>query len=234
MANQTKEPEVEKPLEEYTVAELKEMAAERGIEVPSDARKDEIIALLEEKGEKGEQGAVSPFAPLVNPLLTGPVVSGAADIVADLYGIGREYKITTADIQGLGAVLQGNFLLDYAPAGSIMQLVRIKHSQSVAGPAITAVTAQVSDAVPQSYGTAFDVFQPVSNAAVSTVQLSTANVLAYNVPTAIYLTLIATGANLGVVTAGAISVMLRYMAVAASGAQRWDTTVVTPRVMPPY
>lgn len=162
--------------------------------------------------EPEQQGVVTPFA------LTGPVVTiPLADITSDAYGVGKRYNITLADIQGLGAVLQGNFLLDNLPPGEIMTALRIKHSQSVAGPSITACTAQVTDNINAAFGSAFDVFQAVSNTALSTVQLTAANAGNWAAVTPIYLTLIATGANLGVATAGAINVWLRY-AVLGSGA----------------
>lgn len=37
----------DEPLDDMTVPELKALAAERGIDIPSNARKDEIIALIE-------------------------------------------------------------------------------------------------------------------------------------------------------------------------------------------
>lgn len=217
MANQN-ETETE-GLEQFTVAELKAMADEKGIDIPSHATKDEIIEALEDKGVTAEGGkkAEGREGESVTPFLTGPVVPiPLAGVMSDAYGIGKKYIIGTADIQSLGAVLQGNFLLDYMPAGSITKIVRIKHSQAVAGPSITACTAQVNDSVPQAYGAAFDVFQAVANtpAAQSTVQLTTGNVGSLVVPTALYLTLVATGGNLGVVTGGIIAVYVRYVIVA--------------------
>jgi len=240
----------EEELQEHTVAELKEIAQSEDVNINSHATKDEIVsAIMEHQSQEatepeGAEGfapmgimGIEPAAePIINPLLTGPINPlPLADIVADLYGIGREYLIRLSDIVGLGANLQGNLLLDYAPPGAIMELVRIKHSQSVAGPGITACTAQLSDGVPNTYGSPFDVFQAVSPTALATVQPTSGNVMAFNAPTAIYLTLIATGANLGLATAGAISVWARYkLAADANPPHGWDATIQTPRVVPPY
>jgi hypothetical protein len=217
MANQNQNPE--ENLEDHTVAELKDMADEAGVQVPSHATKDEIIKALEkdakQKGKPGGANADQQDAEVTPLALTGPVnILPLSGIVADVYGIGKKYNIALTDIQGLGAVLQGNLQLDILPPGEIMQIVRIKHSQSVAGPGITACTAQVTDNINAAFGAAFDVFQPVSNTALATVQLATANVGNFAVPTPVYLTLIAAGANLGLATAGAISVWLRYLPLA--------------------
>jgi Rho termination factor, N-terminal domain. len=102
----TQAAESEMDLEQYTVAELKDIAAEEGIDVPSDARKDEIIKAIEQ-GRQGKDAVVTPLA------LTGPVIPlPLSGIVADVYGIGRKYNIQLADLQALGAIPQANFLLD--------------------------------------------------------------------------------------------------------------------------
>jgi Rho termination factor-like protein len=246
-------------LEDHTVAELKDIAEDEGIDVPSHATKDEIIKAImkaqsggnpgdgEKEGDAEEEESKEPLDKQsddelrklaakkgvgspnmthdqlvealqkvgVAPQLSGPVlVLPLSGVTSDTYGIGKVYKIALADIQSLGAVVQANFQLDAAPPGSITQYVRIKHTQAVAGPSISACTAQVSDGVPNSFGSAFDVFQAVSNAAVSTVQLTTGNVGSFAISTPYYLTLISTGANLGVATAGAISVWIRYTPIA--------------------
>jgi hypothetical protein len=251
MANHTVEKE---DLEQYTVAELKDMAAAEGVEVAYDARKDEIIKAIEKHRKAGgkahnaesakadqkhynsaelrdkakEAGIhVAPNATdeeiakslgeegvEINPLaLTGAVVPlPIAGVTADAYGVGRKYNIATADINTLGAAVQGNFLLENLPAGSLMQLVRIKHSQSVTGTGpITACTAQVGDGT-NLWGAAFDIFAAPTNAAtgMATVQLNTTNIGPIAAVYPVYLTLIATGGNLATATAGALSVWLRW------------------------
>lgn len=203
----TQAAESEMDLEQYTVAELKDIAAEEGIDVPSDARKDEIIKAIEQ-GRQGKDAVVTPLA------LTGPVIPlPLSGIVADVYGIGRKYNIQLADLQALGAIPQANFLLDNLSPGSIVQYVRTKHSQAVAGTGITACTAQVGDGT-NLWGAALDVFAAPSNAALNTAQLSANNVGPFAAVYPVYLTLIATGGNLGVATAGAISAWLRWTPIA--------------------
>jgi hypothetical protein len=205
-------------LEENTVAELKDMADEMGIDVPSHANKDEIIkAIKKAQANPGpgttttEPSETAEVSPLLLAGLTN--IIPATDVVADFYGIGKTYNITLADIQGLGANLTGNLQLDNLPAGEVIQYVRIKHSVSVAGTGITACTAQVADSINAAFGTAFDVFQAVSNAAtaLSTVQLTTGNIGNFAAVTPIYLQLSATGGNLSAATAGAITVWVRYV-----------------------
>lgn len=43
-----------KPLEEFTVSELKEIAEKEGVEIPNDARKADIVAAIELKREEGK------------------------------------------------------------------------------------------------------------------------------------------------------------------------------------
>jgi hypothetical protein len=174
-------------------------------------------------------GSAEEKAPEISPLAytpTGPINTlPLADVVSDLYGIGKKYNILLSDIAGLGAVLQGNLLIDTLPAGSVIQYIRIKHTTSVAGPAITACTAQVATSN-VAYGTAFDVFQAVSNTAFATVVtpsvaspfqilgVASPPVENFATTTPLYLVLVTTGANLSVATAGAISVWVRYYLMA--------------------
>lgn len=211
MSNHTAEKE---DLEQYTVAELKDIAAKEGVEVSWDARKDEIIKAIEKerkakgKAEGKEDAEVSPLA------LTGPVLPlPLSGIIADVYGIGKKYTIGFADMVQLGAVLQGNFLLDNLAPGSIVQLVRIKHNQAVAGPGILTCTAQGGDGT-NLWGSPFDAFAAPAPASVQTVQLSANNVGPFNAVYPIYATLILTGGNFNVLTAGSISFWLRHTPVA--------------------
>jgi hypothetical protein len=204
-------------LQEHTVAELKEMAEKQGVDVPSHATKDEIIKAIQANPEGQAE---------VTPLTTNPttVILPLADTVADLYGIGKKYNLSLADIQSGGAFTQASFQLDILPAGAIIGGIRIKHTQSVAGAGpISACTAQVSTAN-NTYGTAFDVFQAVSATALATVIPGIATpfqALGVALPcenfaatTPILVTLIATGGNLGGATAGAISIWIRYYLIA--------------------
>ena len=209
-------------LEEYTVAELRDLAADEGIQVHSNATKAELIKAITKAHGGDEKAEISPLA--YTP--TGPINTlPLADVVSDLYGIGKKYNIALSDITGLGAVTQGNLLIDTLPAGSVIQYVRIKHTTSVAGPSISACTAQVATSN-VAYGAAFDVFQAVSSTAFATVVtpsvaspfqilgVASPPVENFATTTPLYLVLIATGANLGVATAGAISVWVRYYLIA--------------------
>jgi len=242
MANQTQN------LEEYTVPELKAMADEKGIDVPSHATKDEIIKALEKEAKGGakaakggfdrhseaelralaDQNAVQyPAAPTkedfikaleeagVNPLA---LPAGAINplplsgIVADTYGEGKVYKIAATDIAGLGASTTGNLLLDTYPAGAIIQYVRVKNT--VQGAGVTTCPVQVNDGT-NTYGSAFDICTAVSATNLVTVQSTSANVLSFAAPSPIYLAFTgSTGGNLGALTAGAVSVWIRYVLIA--------------------
>lgn len=211
MSNHTAEKE---DLEQYTVAELKDIAAKEGVEVSWDARKDEIIKAIEKerkakgKAEGEEDAEVSPLA------LTGPVLPlPLSDIVADVYGIGKKYTIGFTDMVQLGSVMQGNFLIDNLAPGSILQIVRVKHNQSVAAAGLLTSTAQVGDGT-NLWGTPSDVFAAPAPAGLQTIQLSANNVGPFNAVYPIYVTLIITGANFNIVTAGSISIWLRHTPVA--------------------
>jgi hypothetical protein len=205
-------------LEQNTVAELRDIADAEGVDVPSHATKDEIIKAIEKNRKANPEAKQQAAGGEVSPLaLTGPtILLPLAGVVADVYGIGKKYNIDLATMQQIGAVAQGNIQLDILPPGEIMQLVRIKHSASVAGGGITACTAQVTDNINAAFGTAFDVFQAPSPTALATAQLAAANVGNFATPTPIFLTLIATtGTNLFAgLTSGAISVWLRYVLLA--------------------
>jgi hypothetical protein len=200
MANNQKTSE---NLEDHTVAELKEMADDMGIDVPSHATKSEIIEAIQKGGSPEQQDSVTPLA------LTNTITAG--NVQADAYGIGKKYFITTADLVALGAFTTGTIVLDALPAGAVVRMIRIKHTQSVAGPSITAATAQVATAN-NTYGSAFDIFQAVANtaAAMSTVQPTSGNVENFATTTTLNLNLTTTGANFSVVTTGALWAIVRY------------------------
>jgi hypothetical protein len=235
MANQkTADPEVD--LEQHTVAELKEMAAEKDIEIPSHATKDEIIEAIESYNEEHPTepiggGKMSPMSAGVgvDPLALGPqykpamsaaqlaglapvvpaaVINPGPDRVADAYGQGSEFVVGLAQFAQPPA--GGQFLLGYMPPGSIVQLVRVKHSQAVAGAG--ACTAQVSDGNGNTYGAALDVTTAPSDTGMVTVQPVTGNLGFFSQPTALYLTLSST--TLSAATAGSVSAWVRYVPLA--------------------
>jgi len=136
-------------------------------------------------------------------------------LTADAYGIGIKVSVALTDLVGLGAFTTGTLVLPIdgggLPQGAIMQLVRIKHSQSVAGAGpITAATAQVVTAN-NNYGSAFDIFQAVSNANISTVQLTSGNIENWASVTPVNINIALTGGNASGLTAGAFTVWLRYV-----------------------
>jgi hypothetical protein len=202
-------------LTEYTVAELKDMAEEQGISIPSHATKDEIIKAIEKGGGDNpgpeQQAEVTPFALPAGAINTIPL----SDITSDLYGIGKRYNITSADIVGLGAATTGSLLLDNLPAGSLIQYVRIKNTVAVTG--VTTCPVQVYDgtSATNTYGTAFDVCTPVSATNLMTAQPAVpATVPNFATTTPIYLGFNgSTGGNLSAVTGGAVSVWVRYVII---------------------
>ena len=162
-------------------------------------------------------------------------------INTDNFGIGREYKLSAAFVAA-NADANGQVIIDWMPPGTIKKDVRIKHSQSFSGGGATAVTAAVNSLDPtqsppvpvNAYGTAFDVFQPVSNTALETVQLSSGNVENFANWTPLAVKFTATGGTLGALTQGNVSVFARYITLSAGQPLRFDTSAQTPRAMPPY
>lgn len=145
--------------------------------------------------------------------LTNSLAIGGVGI--DLYGTCKKYTINLADIVALGAFTTGTINLDTLPAGAVVQAWRIKHSQAVAGPSISAATAQV--VTPNnSFGAAFDVFQAVSTTALQTGSNAATITPAENfaATTNLQLALTSTGANLSVATAGKINVWVKYTVLA--------------------
>jgi hypothetical protein len=224
MANQkTADPEVD--LEQHTVAELKAMADEKGIDIPSHATKDEIIEAIQSHPTAAGGGAkdgVTPFAagppykPALSaaqfaalaPVVPAVVINPPPDRVADAYGQGSEFVVGLAQFAQPPA--GGQFLLGNMPPGSIVQLVRVKHSIAVAGAG--ACTAQVSDGNGNTYGAALDVTTAPSDANMTTVQPATANLGFFSQPTPLYLTL--SSATLSAATAGSVSAWVRYVPLA--------------------
>jgi hypothetical protein len=229
MANQ-KIADPEADLEQHTVAELKAMAEEKGIDVPSHATKDEIIKAIQQSGGGAGVGMSPMSAGLgVDPLAAGPpykpplsavqlaglapvvpaaVINPGPDRVADAYGQGSEFVVGLAQFAQPPA--GGQFLLGYMPPGAIVQLVRVKHSQAVAGAG--ACTAQVSDGNGNTYGAALDVTTAPSDANMTTVQPNSANLGFFSQPTALYLTL--SSATLSAATGGSVSAWVRYVPLA--------------------
>lgn len=91
------------------------------------------------------------------------------------------------------------------PAGGVIHATKIKHSTAFAGTAITAYTISIGiSGTVAKYGSAFDVFQAVSNTAfqVSAVTGSENN----GAGTQILATATSTGANLSASTAGVVDI----------------------------
>jgi hypothetical protein len=122
----------------------------------------------------------------------------------------RKYTVKLADIVALGAFTSGDVTLTNLPANSVVLFSLVKHSTAVAGPSISAATAQLITGN-NSFGTAFNVFQAVSTSArdqfINVTATSKEN---FAVVTPLMLHLTSTGANLSAVTAGQIDVTVIY------------------------
>ncbi len=133
--------------------------------------------------------------------------------VADAYGNGNVYSVTLADLIAIGAATSGNIILDNLPAGAIVTLGRVKHTQAVAGAGpVTAATVRIATAN-NSYGSAaFNIFQAVGDTTMQNFGTTTVTPVAENwaAVTPIYATVTLTGGNASDLTAGAFKVWLRY------------------------
>lgn len=132
---------------------------------------------------------------------------------ADAYGQGMVYNVSLADLIGIGANTSGDIILDNLPAGAIVTLGRVKHTQAVvgAGP-VTAATVRIATAN-NSYGSAaFNIFQAVADATMQNFGTVTVTPVAENwaAVTPIYATVTLTGGNASGLTAGAFKVWIRY------------------------
>jgi len=156
---------------------------------------------------------------------------------SDLYGSGREFKITAAMLAQLPAA-GGQIILGTLPLGTITQLTRVWLDQQVVGPGSCTVqlaTVDLSVSPPtviNSFGTALNVMQAPGAATAPVTQLTSGNVEPIDRPTA--LAAIVAGATVNAATAGLVSGFARYTALAPAPPLRYDTTANTPRVMPPY
>lgn len=141
-----------------------------------------------------------------------------SSMVADNYGEGLKFNITLAQMVALGAFTTGSLVLPFPgggfPPGAIVQLLRIKHSQALvgAGP-VSAATIQMATAN-NTYGSAFDIFQAVSNTALYTLQATSSNVENFAAVTPVQVNFALTGGNLSGLTAGAVSLWIRYVLLA--------------------
>jgi hypothetical protein len=149
---------------------------------------------------------------LQNNILSGP----NSDINYGAYtnpGATYEWKftVTLADIVALGAFLTGDVILCKLPARSFITHTFTKHSTAVAGPSISACSAQVQTAT-GNRGGVLDVFAAVSGTAYDVFLnvTATAKEAAITGTTPVFLHLIAVGANLSVATAGQIDVVIGY------------------------
>ena len=120
-----------------------------------------------------------------------------------------KFSVKLAVIVALGAFLTGDVFLMSLPPRSFLSASYVKHSVAVAGPSISACSAQLATATGNRSATAFDVFQAVSATAYDvgipiTVAATKEASFVANAP--LFLHLIAVGANLSVATAGQIEV----------------------------
>jgi hypothetical protein len=126
-----------------------------------------------------------------------------------------KFTVTLADIVALGAFTTGDVILCKMPSGAYITHTRVKHSTAVAGPSISACTAQVQTAT-GNRGGAQNVFTAPGNTTADydlflNVTATAEEALGSTVP--VYLHFIATGANLSVATAGQIDVVVGYRCV---------------------
>ncbi len=98
------------------------------------------------------------------------------------------------------------------PANSLLDFVGIKHSTAFAGSGITDVNAQVGPTGNyQNIIENFDILQAVADQTFDNV--SPGYIGSFVNPTAIYLNMVSTGANLSALTQGSVTVYYRYAAL---------------------
>jgi hypothetical protein len=123
-----------------------------------------------------------------------------------------KFTVTQADIAALGAFTTGDVILCKIPSRAFITHTFTKHSTAVAGPSISACTAQVQTATGNRGGVQ-NVFTAPGNTTADydlflNVTATAEEPLGAVVP--VFLHLIATGANLSVATAGQIDVVVGY------------------------
>jgi hypothetical protein len=130
---------------------------------------------------------------LLSALGTGPIV--------------KRYIISYKDFTA--AATTQNITLQTLPKGSVVQWVRIKHAEAVAGGSISAATLSVgsSAGTATSFASAFSVSQAVSD---TTAQISAGPVAATYAEDTMYARITTTGGNVNTATAGLIYVDVCY------------------------
>jgi len=141
---------------------------------------------------------------LLAALGTGPII--------------KRFTITKDDFTA--ASTSQDITLMTLPKGSVVQWVRVKHAQAVAGGTISAATVSVGSAAGNatSFTAAFNVFQAVAD---GTFQISSSNpkAITYAEDT-MYAQVVTTGGNVNAATAGVIHVDVCY----------WHITVPADRL----
>jgi hypothetical protein len=122
----------------------------------------------------------------------------------------RKFSVTAADLAALGAFTTGDIVLENLPPKTNVLRVFTKHSAAVVGVSVSACTAQVKTANNATLGgSALDVFQAVADSASVNTYVAALKE-SWAAATPLLLHIVATGANLSVVTAGQIDVQVTY------------------------
>lgn len=149
---------------------------------------------------------------LTNNILAGP----DGDINYGAYKLGWQeftFTATLADITGLGANLTGDIVLINLPAQAVPLYGYLRHTTNVAGPSISACTAQLTVQGGNLTPNAFDVFTQAAAPTAFDFGIATSTIAkptAINAVNPVKLHLAATGANLNVATAGQIVCVVGY------------------------
>lgn len=124
----------------------------------------------------------------------------------------RSYVIPTAEIAALGAFTTGDVTIATLPAGAIVREFRLKHTASVTGGTLSAVTARGLTSNTNYGGAALDVFQAPSNTALTTDVTPRPENFATTTDLKVHF--VSTGDNLAAATAGSVTVWLNYAILA--------------------
>jgi hypothetical protein len=165
------------------------------------------------------------FSSTVGPSITTAPGDGALVSAYQGYDLAtgvipfRNYRIGLSDLVGLGAFTTGDLILHTCEPGQVTLWTLVKHRTAIAGAGpVTAATARVlseplnsaaNAAATNTYGTAFDVFQAVSDTAFDFDGTHPA-VEAMGAQSQIILRVTTTGGNLSALTAGVIDVWFGF------------------------
>lgn len=136
---------------------------------------------------------------------TGPA-TGQVQRIRNMPTRTAKFTVTKAQMNALSGAA-GSVVLTTLPAKTIIIETTVKHSVALAGPSLSAATAQVTTSN-NTYGTTFNVLQAVTNTAFDFYAVAKSE--SWGAVTPVNLTFATTGANLSALTSGSVDVWITY------------------------